>query len=218
MQITKFAQSCFLIETNNKRILIDPGNIQYRKEYLNEQWANIDYVFITHKHGDHCHIEAIKEIQKKSKVYSSSEVSATYADLDMKIVKEGEILKLDGIKVEVVKAIHGFLPHLVDDKAINENIGYIIDDGKKRLYHTSDTVCFANDYSCDIVCVPVCNHSLVMGPFAAAWFSKETGAEVAIPMHYDNPDYPMSLDDVKIEFDKREMKCEVLNIGESIEI
>lgn len=29
MQITKYNQSCLLVETNNKRILIDPSNIDY---------------------------------------------------------------------------------------------------------------------------------------------------------------------------------------------
>lgn len=58
MKITKFNQSCLLVETNNKRLLIDPGNIRYTEDLLDE-WKNIDYIFITHRHGDHCNTEAI---------------------------------------------------------------------------------------------------------------------------------------------------------------
>ena len=31
MKITKFNQSCLLVETNNKKFLIDPGNIGYNE-------------------------------------------------------------------------------------------------------------------------------------------------------------------------------------------
>ena len=36
MKITKFNQSCLLVETNNKKFLIDPGNIGYTDSLLNE--------------------------------------------------------------------------------------------------------------------------------------------------------------------------------------
>jgi len=41
MKITKFNQSCLLIETKGKRILIDPGNIGYTNE-LEKYWTDID--------------------------------------------------------------------------------------------------------------------------------------------------------------------------------
>ncbi|MBU0460828.1 MAG: MBL fold metallo-hydrolase, partial [Nanoarchaeota archaeon] len=56
MKITRFAQSSILIETEGKRILLDPGNLQYKESYLNNEWNNIDILLITHKHGDHCHL------------------------------------------------------------------------------------------------------------------------------------------------------------------
>ena len=36
MKITKYNQSCLLIETNNKRILVDPGTIGYDESLLND--------------------------------------------------------------------------------------------------------------------------------------------------------------------------------------
>ena len=97
-------------------------------------------------------------------------------------------------------------------------IGFIVDDSSKRYYFTSDTLCFDNDYKCDVVFVPVCNHGLVMGPFEAAAFSKEHGASLIIPVHYDNPSYPTDLEKVKEEFSKLDLNLKVLNIKESVEI
>jgi L-ascorbate metabolism protein UlaG (beta-lactamase superfamily) len=220
MKITKFGQSCILIETKNKRILIDPGNLLFNKELLQDQWSNLDVLLVTHKHADHCFDFVIKEIVKnsKTKFYTSREVVDSHLELFPNVVKEGDVLNLDEIKIEVVKAIHGYLPHLKNGNEIKENIGYIIDDGEYRAYHTSDSLGFNNDYKCDVIFIPVCNHGLVMGAFEASRFAKETGAKLVIPIHYDNPLYPADLDKVKEEFKKESLNYKILKIGESVKI
>ena len=220
MKITRFAQSCILIETNNKKILIDPGYIQYNEFLPNNEWANIDVLLVTHKHGDHCHVDAIQEIVKspKTKFYTTQEVADTYPELSPEVVKVDDILTFEGIKVEVVKAVHGYIPLLKGGKEINENVGYIVDDGVNRAYHTSDTISFENDYKCDVLFVPVVNHGLVLGPWDAALFAKETGAKLVIPVHYDNPKHPADFEQVKKEFEEQGLNFKFLELGESIEI
>lgn len=221
MKITKFAQSCVLIETKGKRILIDPGEIQYDESLLTDHWHDIDAVLVTHKHTDHCHVEAIKAItgNPKTKFYTSQEVANQYPELSpTKTIKAGEIIVVDDIKIEATNAVHGFQPFLKGGNEIYENIGFIIDDGEKRIYQTSDTISFDNDYKCDILFVPVCNHGLVMDPFSASLFAKETGASSVIPIHYDNPKFPADFDLVKTEFNKRNLNYQFLNIKESIEV
>ncbi len=34
MKITKFPQSCLLIETKGKKILVDAGNLKYKEDYF----------------------------------------------------------------------------------------------------------------------------------------------------------------------------------------
>ena len=59
MKITKFPQSCLLIETKGKKILVDPGNLKYKEEYF-DIWNNVDIILITHKHPDHCNTEILE--------------------------------------------------------------------------------------------------------------------------------------------------------------
>lgn len=73
MKITKYPQSCLLIETKEKRILVDPGNLKYKDEYF-DVWNNVDVIFITHKHPDHCYSEVLEKMDERIKIYSSSEV------------------------------------------------------------------------------------------------------------------------------------------------
>ncbi|PIZ52479.1 hypothetical protein COY27_00005, partial [Candidatus Woesearchaeota archaeon CG_4_10_14_0_2_um_filter_33_13] len=128
------------------------------------------------------------------------------------------VLNFDAIKIEVVKAVHGYMPFLQGGNEIYDNIGFIIDDSENRFYTTSDSISFKNDYKCDILAVPVCNHGLVMGPFEAALFAKETGAKLVIPCHYDNTKFPMSLDKIRNKFEKAGIKYKILEVGKMIEV
>jgi L-ascorbate metabolism protein UlaG (beta-lactamase superfamily) len=220
MKLTRFAQSCVLIKTRGKKILIDPGYLLYKDSLLQNQWADVDAIFVTHKHKDHCFDEVIGAMTKnsKTKFYTTSEVAREYPTLSLDVIKEGDDVRVGEVSVEVVRAVHGYVPTLKGGREVYENVGYIIDDGDKRAYHTSDSICFENDYKCDVLFVPVVNHGLVMGPYDAALFSKETGASLVIPFHYDNPAHPANFMQVEEEFKKQNLNYKILSLGESIEV
>lgn len=215
MKITKYPQSCLMIEANNKKILIDAGSLKYQDKFL-EEWKKVDVILITHKHGDHIKNDVLKDINVP--IYSTQEVQDNYPEINFNIIKENDIVELDKIKIEVVKAIHGYNPLLKNGGEVLENVGYIIDDGNHRLYITSDTICFNNDYKADIVALPVTGYGLTMTAFEASLFSKELGANLVLPIHMDNEKYPTNINYMKENFDKFQINYKVLNIEESIEI
>lgn len=217
MKITKFPQSCLLIETKERKILIDSGTLKYKEEYF-DIWNNVDIILITHKHPDHCNTEVLEKINKNIKIYSTQEVQEANKNLNINIVKENDIIELDNIKIEVVHAIHGYQPLLKGDKEIHENVGYIVDDGENRLYTTSDTICFKNDYKADILCIPVTGHGLTMSAFEAALYAKEVGATLTIPVHMDNPAFPPDFKYIEEMFNKYEVEYEILENDETIEV
>ncbi len=217
MKITKFPQSCLLIETKGKKILVDPGNLKYKEEYF-DIWNNVDIILITHKHPDHCNTEKLKKLNKNIIMYSTKEVAEANKSLKISVIKENDIIELDDIKIKVVHAIHGYQPLLKGAKEVHENVGYIIEDGQNRLYTTSDTICFKNDYKTDILCIPVTGHGLTMSAFEAALYAKEVGAVLTIPIHMDNPAFPPNFDFIKEMFEKYEVEYEILENDESIEV
>ena len=217
MKITKFPQSCLLIETKERKILIDPGTLKYKEEYF-DIWNNVDIILITHKHPDHCNIGVLEKINKNIKIYSTQEVQEANKNLNINIVKENDTIELDNIKIEVVHAIHGYQPLLKGDKEIHENVGYIVDDGENRLYTTSDTICFKNAYKADILCIPVTGHGLTMSAFEAALYAKEVGATLTIPIHMDNPAFPPDFKYIEEMFNKYEVEYEILENDETIEV
>ena len=216
MKITKFPQSCLLVETKGRKILVDPGNLKYKDEYF-DIWNSVDIVLITHKHPDHCYTDVIQKLNKKIIIYSTNEVQSSNEGLNISVVKEDDVIKLDDIRIEVVHAIHGYQP-LLKGKEVNENVGYIIDDGENRLYATSDTICFKNDYKADILCIPVTGHGLTMSAFEAALYAKEVGATLTIPIHMDNPAFPPDFEYINEMFNKYEAEYEILDNDETIEV
>ncbi len=218
MKITKFPQSCLLIETKGKKILIDPGTLKYKEEYFNI-WNNVDIILITHKHSDHCNTEILEKVNENIKIYSNNEVKSTYPTLNINVVKENDVIDIEGkISVEVVHAEHGYIPPMKTGAKVIENIGYIIDDKETRIYITSDTICFENEYKCDILCVPVSDYGVVMGAFEAALFAKETNAKLVIPLHSDSPKYPVDFSFVERILNENEVEYEILENEESIEV
>ncbi len=190
MKITKYPQSCFLIETNGKTILVDPGNLSFDMSFL-QTWNKADCILITHKHGDHCNAEIIKNIN--APIYATAEVATEYPDLKINIVAAGDELQLvDEITATVVNAFHGYIPWLKGKGEIHENIGWIVNVEDKKIYFTSDTICFKNEYKCDVLCAPISAHGLVMSPFEVSLFAKECDATLVLPCHMDNPKFPKS--------------------------
>ena len=216
MKITKFPQSCLLVETKGRKILVDPGNLKYKDEYF-DIWNSVDIVLITHKHPDHCYTDVIQKLNKKIIIYSTNEVQSSNEGLNISVVKEDDVIKIDDIRIEVVHAIHGYQP-LLKGKEVNENVGYIIDDGENRLYSTSDTICFRNDYKASILCAPVTGHGLTMSAFETALYAKEVGATLTIPVHMDNPNFPPDFEYIKEMFEKYDVEYEILDNDETIEV
>lgn len=171
---------------------------------------------ITHKHPDHCNQEVLEQIGKQ--IYSTQEVKQAYPSLMIKVIKEKDILTIGEVKIEVVKAIHGYQLLLKGEKEIHENVGFIIDDGENRVYNTSDTICFRNEYKANILCVPVTGHGLTMSAFEASLYAKEVGATLTIPIHMDNPVFPPDFNYIDKLFTKHQVKYEILKNDTTIEI
>lgn len=215
MKITKYPQSCLIVETNNKNILIDPGSLKYEDSFL-EKWKKADIILITHKHGDHINANVLKDLNIP--IYATNEVQTTYPEFKFNIIKTNDIIELGNIKIEVVKAVHGYNPKLKNGGEVFENVGYIINDNKHRLYITSDTICFNNDYQADIVALPVTGYGLTMTSYEASLFAMELGAKLVLPIHNDNAVYPTDIKYMEKNFKEFNINYKVLNIEETFEI
>src|SRR3989338_6869033 len=171
MRLTKYAQSCVLIEAEGKKILIDPGNLLQEHGTDPAEFRDIDAVLITHKHSDHCFPENIKVIKKNNsgvKVFANSEVWGILKEkgIGSESVRVGDTLAVGDVQVDVVEARHGFIYTMKGTTSYpRENVGYVIKAEGKIVYHASDTICHDPKVEePDVALVPVSGHAVVMEP------------------------------------------------------
>ena len=187
MRLTKFGHCCLLVETENDRILVDPGTFSHGWETL----RGITAVLITHQHPDHVdltRLPAMLAVNSDAQLFADPATVEQLARAELRAasVDAGDTLDL-GTLVEVFgeahATIHRDLPGL-------PNRGYLIEG---RLYLPGDSLQ-----------VPIEAVEILALPVAAPWMALKEAVEfvravqptVAIPVHEKilaNPTMPYQL-------------------------
>lgn len=175
--------SGFRIVSGHKNIFIDPyfsnEGGAYERLVLSPFDATdiklADLVLITHDHFDHCDVQALETIKKRTNALIVGN-AAVERKLHYKItiMRPVQKLTLRGVDIQAVAATHP-----------GENpLGYILNLNGVTVYHAGDTDSVPEDLKCDIALLPV-GGTFTMDSRAAEAAAKKLGAKIFVPMHYD---------------------------------
>lgn len=219
MKITKFAQSNFLVEANNKRILIDPG--KFNREIYGKSkdfFKDIDVIVITHKHEDHFDVDSILNIFIASHpLIFSTEENVKRLGVSAEILKIGQEVTLNNLRIKGVSANHQMRwGEFAGEKV--DAVGVLVEAEGKILYHTADTVPpMENLPNADLVFVPIGGRN-VFTIDEAVLFVKPIQPKVAVPMHYDHPlDKEVKPEEFANKLTRAKIEVKILKFGESFE-
>lgn len=159
---------------SGKTIYIDPYEIQ--------EGPVADLVLVTHAHYDHCSPKDIAKVAGPDTVIVTEADSAAKCPGNVKTVKPGETIEVDGITIEAVPAYNvnkTFHPKK------NGWLGFILEIDGVRVYHAGDTdfIPEMKDFQTDIALLPV-SGTYVMTAGEAVQAAKAIGPKVVIPMHF----------------------------------
>jgi len=147
MKITKLGHCCLLIESLNVKILTDPG---FFSESKMTELSDLNYILITHEHGDHLHVESLKVLLQNNpnaKILTNQSV--------------GNILEKESLKYEIFELetdLNGLNLKTFDSPHANvyptipnvENTAMIFDN---RLLYSGDSW-FYPDTPIEILAIP----------------------------------------------------------------
>ena len=213
-------QSGFLLQWNGKRILLDP----YLSDSLTKKYAatdkphiriselvirpellkNISIVTSSHNHTDHLDAETLLPILKNNPVikFIIPEANRDFVAERLKCEKEfpfgltdGKSITINGFTFHGIPAKHNEIER--DENGNCRYMGYIIEFGNYKIYHSGDTLWFdemvdlLKPFAVDVALLPINGNDparKVAGNLnckEAAELAKAINARYVIPCHYD---------------------------------
>lgn len=182
--VTKYPQSCLLLEKGSRRLLIDPGSFVSQK-YKPADLLPIEGILITHEHPDHADPNLIKQLvgDNDIPVIGNQSTKDLLGDVVTNLIVDEEELEVAGFRVMAHE-----LPHmpLLDGSAGPQNTGYVIDG---VFFHPGDGKDLAN-LTVNSAAIPIAGPDMSFRD--STNFALQLGCKKVIPIHNDvanlNPD------------------------------
>lgn len=237
MEITYYWLNSFVIKSQKKKIIIDPGSDMMRRPLIpKKEWDEVDLILVTH--GDYDHFGYVTRMARFSSapVVCGQELEGHFSARGIKslVVIPGEEVRYKNIKIRGVPTRHGPFPvdlmknvsHLFRRYAPigRGEIGFLLEIEKKRICNLGDSL-FLEEWkkiNCDILMVPIGGFS-VMGPRQALQAIDLIKPKTVIPCHYNYGLFffrPLDIDRKRFLKKVEEMgyECLMLKEGETISL
>lgn len=192
VQVTWLGHSTFrLVSPEGKVIIIDPyltGNPKCPPEFKNLEQVKVDLILITHDHADHAGDALALAQRSGARVAALGDVVRDLAAQGLDASKTtgfnvGGTVKVDGIGVSMVKAVHTTVHGIPAGLVITFENGF-------RVYHAGDTALFGDMsfigriFQPHLALVPIGGHFTMDAHSASIACRELLKPQYVIPMHY----------------------------------
>ena len=141
MKITYYGHASLGIEVNGKNIIVDPFiSANELASHIDIQSLKVDYILLTHAHGDHVlDVETIVKNNSEAVIVSNAEIASYYEAKGFKThpMNHGGTWNFDFGKVKYVNAIHS--SSFPDGSYGGNPGGFVIETDEKNIYIAGDT-------------------------------------------------------------------------------
>jgi L-ascorbate metabolism protein UlaG (beta-lactamase superfamily) len=173
MKLTRYFQSCLLIEEGEVKILIDPS--AQEKDRLGSL-GRLDAVLFTHLHSDHFDKDLAEDCIANGVMVFANQSTADQMQTAPNIVSNGQEFEVKGVKIKALE-----LPHclLWDGSEGPQNTGFLISE---KLFHPGDGKELSG-LNVEILALPITGPDISLKD--AIDFAKQVNAKISLPIHYN---------------------------------
>jgi L-ascorbate metabolism protein UlaG (beta-lactamase superfamily) len=225
IKITWYSHACFLIETDQSRLLTDPFISGNPLATVKADAIETDYILVSHGHGDH--LGDTVDIAKRTDatVISNYEIQTWLADQGIEKAHPQHIgggFDYPWGRVKLTIAQHGSA--LPDGSYGGNPCGFLLYIEGKKIYHACDTGLFYDmkligEEGIDLAILPI-GDNFTMGPDDALRAVKLIEPKQVVPIHYDTFDIIKQDPHAWAASVQKETsaKVTVMNSGESLKL
>jgi len=267
MLIRHYHYNAFIIESGNTKIAIDPGlNLSLTKLgsiIPKSEWNDVSHILITHGDPDHywfadklsavsnapivCGKNLVKKVGEDIFLLNPRDKGIHYATRIGEVypLEIGEVVELDGMKIEGLKAVHGplvirfffGLGKIIESPGPAEriglgSIGFKISLDGKMIINLGDTLLLREEWreleglKPDVLMIPIGGRVIpnTMNENDALEAVQLISPKMVLPCHFNN-DFlfkrkanPANAEMFKEEVEKLRLRCCVLGHGDEISI
>ncbi|WP_447950899.1 metal-dependent hydrolase [Chryseobacterium koreense] len=226
MKIKFLGQNCFLFTYNGKNILSDPFyNFQKEKSGFDISAQPIDYVLITHAHGDH--VADVKEVLEKhpnATLIGQPEICGYFKHAHSIDINFGGSAKIDDLKISMVPASH--TSSFPDGTYGGEPCGYVFRFEGRNIYFAGDTGIMADMEifprlfgNIDLAILPVGSYYTMCARKASFAAAELLNTKKVIGCHFDTfPPIRINHEEAKSFFEDRNIDFSLPELGQEFQV
>ncbi|WHY65963.1 metal-dependent hydrolase [Neobacillus sp. SuZ13] len=226
MKLSYHGHSVVQIQTNGKKILIDPFINGNQLTDLKVAETRPDVIILSHGHNDH--VGDTVELAKKNNalVVANHELSTylSWQGVNTHGMHIGGAHQFEFGKVKLTQAFHGSSYTTENNEIIYCGMpaGILFMNEGKTIYHAGDTALFSDmkligeRHPINVAFLPI-GDNFTMGPEDAAYAAKLLKAKTVVPIHF-NTFPPIKQDPFKFIELLEDKNGKLLQPGEAIEI
>lgn len=198
VRITWVGHATVTIDVGDVRIVTDPALTKrlahLRRRVPEPDLGSVDAVLISHVHMDHLHLRSLRRVAPGARLVAPRGSRSLVASCGFRALDDvgcGEVLDHGGVRIEVVRAVHGRGrgPH---SRISAEPVGYVIEAAGRRVYFAGDTDLFpemADLGRIDVALLPIWGWGPTLGelhldPTSAATAATTIDAAAVVPIHW----------------------------------
>jgi len=229
LKMTYYGHAVFLLTDGEHRVIVDPFLEGNPAAPVKATDISVDYVVVTHAHGDHLGDAVPIAIRNKATIIANNEIAEYVKSKGAKAHNMhigGTVKLLDQSSqpfgwIKLTIAHHG---SVTPDGVYGGNpCGALVNIGRKTVYHTGDTGLFydmkliGEMNPVDVMLCPI-GDTYTMGITDAAKAVELVRPKLAVPMHYNT--WPVIAADPQ-EFVRRVsasgLNARVMQVGETLD-